>query len=298
MTAKVREIGPGFGAEIRGFDASRPLSSQKIGFVEAQIAAHGVLVFREQILTDEAQIAFTRNFGALHRSIASNRTDITRAVKSEEISEITNVAADGSIMPRDNASRVQQRANLLWHTDNSFRKPAGAYTLLNARIVPPQDGETEFADMRGAYDALSAEMKSRIADLKVRHDLARSRELAGTGGVFDVAERSRFPPTVQPLVRRHELSGRCAIYLGSHADQIVGWTPKAGRALIAELLAFATQPCFVYRHSWEVGDLVMWDNRITLHRALPFEDLTYRRDMRRTSTMIAPEQDVGEEVAG
>lgn len=294
---ELRPLHPLFAAAVRGFDTRAAMSAHRTAYVEQAIALHAVLVFKDQSLTDEQQVAFSQAFGTLHKSIITNRGDIQRSVRIDEVSEITNVGPDGAILPPSHASRMQQRANLLWHTDNSFRKPAGGYTLLNARMVTPADGETEFADMRAAYDALSPAMKVRIGALRVRHSLARSRELAGTAGVFDTEERARFPPTVQPLVRRHEISGRLSLYLGSPAEGIVGLAAETGWDLIAELTAFATQPRFVYRHSWAVGDLVMWDNRATLHRALPFEDQIYRRDMRRTSTMVAPEHDVGEVMA-
>ena len=294
---ELRPLHPLFAAEVRGFDTRAAMSAASTAFVEQAIARHAVLVFKDQVISDEQQVAFSQAFGTLHKSIITNRGDIQRNVRIDEVSEITNLGPGGEILPSSHASRMQQRANLLWHTDNSFRKPAGGYTLLNARMVTPADGETEFADMRAAYDALSPDMKARIADLRVSHSLARSRELAGTAGVFDAEERARFPATLQPLVRRHEISGRRSLYLGSPAESIAGLSAEQGRALIDELLAFATQPRFVYRHSWTVGDLVMWDNRATLHRALPFEDQKYRRDMRRTSTMVAPEHDVGEVMA-
>jgi alpha-ketoglutarate-dependent 2,4-dichlorophenoxyacetate dioxygenase len=286
MDAVLRPLAGDFIGEIVGFDTTRPLEREDVEFVTDAIHEYAVLVFRDQLLGDDQQIAFSANFGGLHQSIASNRSDLERRVRSDMVSDISNVGADGAILSPDDRRRIQQRANLLWHTDNSFRRPAGAYTLLNARTVPPEAGETEFADTRAAYDALPQAMKDRIDGMVAEHSLANSRRLAGTAGVFDAVELARFPPQRQPLVRVHEGSGRKALYIGSHAYGVVGMSPEDGEALLNELLAFATQPRFVYRHSWRIADLVMWDNRATLHRALPFDETRYKRDLRRTATEV------------
>lgn len=283
MNCIVKPIQDEFVGEVSGIDGRLPLSEAEIGFVRDAIYRYGVLIFRDQALDDDQQLAFSRQFGPLHRSIASNRPDLARRVRSDEVSDISNVGADGSILSPEDSRRIQQRANLLWHTDNSFRDPAGAYTLLNARLVPPEAGETEFCDTRAAYEALPASRKGEIDDLTAVHALANSRRLAGTGGVFDEIENARYPAQNQPLVRVHEGSGRKALYIGSHAGGIVGMEPEAGVALLDDLLAHATQPRFVYRHSWRVGDLAMWDNRATLHRAMPFDELRFKRDLRRTA---------------
>lgn len=283
---QVRQLHETFAGELRQFDASGELSERDVIFVRDQLDRYGVVVFRDQQgLTDEGLLAFTRRFGRLHTSITTHRKDLSRRLANDELSDISNINATGEILPQDDARRLQQRANLIWHTDNSFRTPGGAYTLLAARLIPPEGGETEFADTRAAYDALPGETKARIEGLEVEHSLAHSRLLAGTGKTFESEEKTRFPGRVQPLVRVQERTGRRALYIGSHAAGIVGWSHDAGRALLDELLAFATQPRFVYRHRWIAGDLVMWDNRVTLHRALPFDDRVYRRDLRRTSTI-------------
>jgi len=280
---KVTALCADFVGEINTLDARSPLTPSEAAFVLDAIHHFGVLVFRNQTLDDEQQLAFSRNFGNLHKSIASNRSDLERRVRSDEVSDISNVGADGEILAPDDLRRLQQRANRLWHTDNSFRDPAGAYTLLNARTIPPEAGETEFADTRAAYDALGADRQREIEGLIGVHSLANSRRLAGTGGVFDEIERARYPAQEQPVVRVHEGSGRRALYIGSHAGAVVGMETAAGQALLTDLLDHSTQPQFVYRHAWRVGDLAMWDNRITLHRALPFDDIRFKRDLRRTA---------------
>ena len=282
----VQNIVPDSIGVVRGFQASEAADADAAR-IRAETDRAGVLVFKDQRdLDDDALLAFARRFGTLHRSITAKRSDLERRFANDELSDISNLERDGSILPREDMRRIQQRANLVWHTDNSFRTPAGEYTMLAARIVPEQGGETEFADCRAAYDALSGTMKQRIADLQVEHSLARTRQLVGTGGVFDAEEERRFPSRTQPLVKRNPRTGRQALYIGAHAAQIVGWDEAESRALLDELLDFATQPQFVYRHSWSMGDLAMWDNTGTLHRALPFDDAVFRRDLRRVSTVL------------
>lgn len=284
---KIRSLHGSFVGEVRDFDTAADLSPQDVGRVREAMDLHAVLVFKDQqSLDDERLMTFSQHFGGLHKSITANRNDMRRRLGDDVLSDISNIAADGAILPSDDLRRIQQRANLIWHTDNSFRRPAGLYTLLAARIVPPADGETEFADTRSAYDALPAAAKARIKDLQVEHSLAHSRFLVGAQAVFEAEEAARFPATVQPLVRRQESTGRDALYIGSHAWRVVGWSYEESQRLLTELLDFATRPQFVHRHTWSVGDLVMWDNRVTLHRALPFDDRNHRRDLRRTSTML------------
>ena len=282
----VKDILPDFIGVVRGFQASEATDANAPR-IRAEIDRAGVLVFKDQRqLDDDALLAFARRFGALHRSITAKRSDLERRFANDELSDISNLERDGSILPRDDMRRIQQRANLVWHTDNSFRTPAGEYTMLAARIVPEQGGETEFADCRAAYEALPDTMKQRIADLQVEHSLARTRQLVGTGGVFDAEEEGRFPSRTQPLVKCNPRTGRQALYIGAHAARIVGWGEAESRALLDELLDFATQVQFVYRHSWSMGDLAMWDNTATLHRAISFDDAIFRRDLRRVSTAL------------
>ena len=281
----VRRINPQFVGEVRACDVAVRQGPADIAAIRSLMDELAVLVLKDQHgLDDDALLRFSEAFGPLHRSITTNRSDMERRLGRDALSDISNIDRDGAIVPPDDARRLQQRANLIWHTDNSFRRPAGLYTMLAARIVPPAGGETEFADARGAYEALPAVTKAKIDTLQVEHSLAHSRFLVGTDKVFAAEEAERFPATVQPLVRAH--AGRRSLYIGSHAWRVVGWTYEDSQALLGELLAFATHPQFVYRHSWTAGDLVMWDNRTTLHRALPFDDVNHRRDLRRTSSML------------
>lgn len=286
---EVSRINPDFVGEVRDFDASKA-TPDDIAAIRRLTDELAVIVLKDQQAVDDDQLlAFSQKFGQLHKSITTNRSDMERRLGKDALSDISNINRDGEILPKTDSRRIQQLANLIWHTDNSFQRPGGLYTLLAARIVPPVAGETEFADTRAAYDALSPAMKARIEDLQVEHSLAHSRFLVGTEEVFQSEEAKRFPARVQPLVRRQETTGRKALYIGSHAWRVVGWSYEDSQALLKELLEFATQPQFVYRHSWSVGDIAMWDNRVTLHRALPFDDQKYRRDLRRTSIMMEEE---------
>ncbi|HUD90641.1 TauD/TfdA family dioxygenase, partial [Sphingobium sp.] len=279
---QINKITDNFGAEVSGLELSKPMSQEDIDLVKGLIDQYAVLIIKSgEAVDDESLTRFTSNFGEFHKSITANRMDMTRRLKGDVLSDISNVGKEGDILSREDPRRIQQLANLIWHTDNSFRKPAGLYTFLAARIVPPADGETEFADTRAAYDSLSDEMKAKIADLQVEHSLAHSRFLVGTEKVFDAEEAKRFPATLQPLVRRQELTGRKALYIGSHAWRVVGWNYEDSQALLGELLEISTRPEFVFRHKWTVGDVAMWDNRVSLHRGLPFDDVNHRRDLRR-----------------
>jgi alpha-ketoglutarate-dependent 2,4-dichlorophenoxyacetate dioxygenase len=211
-----------------------------------------------------------------------HREDTERRLKRNELSDISNVDANGERMAENDKRRLLQKPARLWHSDNSFRSPPGLFTFLAAKIVPPEGGNTEFSDMRAAYDALPQAMRDRVAGLEVRHSLDWSREQAGAPPMSD-SEKANIPESVQPLVRFHPGSGRTSLYLSSHGRDVLGLGDAEGRALLEELNAFATQPEFVYSHKWRDGDFVIWDNRTTMHRATPFPEDKYRRDMRRTS---------------
>jgi alpha-ketoglutarate-dependent 2,4-dichlorophenoxyacetate dioxygenase len=177
--------------------------------------------------------------------------------------------------------------NRLWHTDASFQNPPARYSMLSAKSVPDADGETEYADMRAAYDALPASLQSQIAGLSAFHSIIYSRQTIGFTEFSD-AERAEFPGAEQPLVRVHPGSHRQSVYIASHASHVVGWPVPDGRLLLRELMALATLPQFVYRHRWQVGDFVIWDNRCTMHRGLPFDETTQFRDLRRVTTLDVP----------
>lgn len=279
---KITQCHPLFFGEVTDLDLSRPIEPEQAAAIQTAIDRHAVLVFRDQQrMDDDAQIAFSALFGPLQRSITVHRKDAERRLKRDELSDISNVDEDGTRLAADDRRRLLQRPARLWHTDSSFRDPPGRYTFLAARIVPPEGGDTEFADMRAAYDGLGDSTKARIAELNVFHSLGRSRVLADAPPL-SADEANNLPGATHSLVRRHP-AGRNAMYLASHADHIVGWPDAESRALLDALIEHATQPAFVHSHSWRDGDLVMWDNRCTMHRATPFREDLYRRDMRRTT---------------
>lgn len=247
---------------------------------------YAVLVFRETGLDDDGHVAMSRLLGPLETAPAlfANNEENRRRLKLPELFEAGNLDADGNIQALDDRFRLFARGNRLWHTDSSFYQQRSKYSLLLAYIVPPGGADTEFADMRAAYDALPQAMKRRIEDLVCEHDVWYSRELAGFPDAQS-EERNHRPPAQHRLVQVHPGSRRKTLLLASHASHLVGWPIDEGRALLRELMEFATQARFVHRHSWRAGDLVMWDNRCTMHRATPFNDLAFRRDMRRTTVI-------------
>ena len=279
MSILVEALHPTFVGAVSGPDLSGPVDHGTISEIEAALEHHAVLVFRNQGLDDEQQISFARQFGPLETSIGTIRKNRKRRLRSELV-DISNLDCNNSVRPLEDSWRMMLLANELWHTDSSFKRVPGKYSLLSAREVPRVGGETEFADLRAAYDALDETTKRRVADLVAEHSIFHSRSLVGYNDFTD-EERAALPPVPQTVVRVLPSGGRTTLYLASHASHIVGWPVEQGRRLLADLIDFATQPRFVYRHRWAVGDLLMWDNRCTLHRARPYDDANHRRDMRR-----------------
>jgi alpha-ketoglutarate-dependent 2,4-dichlorophenoxyacetate dioxygenase len=244
---------------------------------------YAVLVFRDQALGDADQLAFAQRLdGALH-----TRTGISTLQKNrfgnEALTDISNVGNEGEILEAEDRRRAYSLANRLWHTDGSFNDPPGRYSMLHARVVPPVAADTEYADMRAAYDDLTDAIKQKIEGLQAHHSIAYSRQTLGFD--FSEDEKEQLKGAIQPLVRTLPRSNRKALYLASHAFRILGWPVPDGRLLLRDLIEHATQRKYVYRHSWRVGDLVIWDNRCTMHRAIPFEDLQHRRELRRVTTL-------------
>jgi len=277
----VRPLHPHIGAEIRGADLTRPVPPDDLAAIDAAFLRHAVLVFPRQPLSDEQQIVFSQHFGPLETSPDYAGSKKSRLMR-REISDISNLDAEGQVMSAEDKRLLFNRGNQLWHTDSSFKFVPARCSLLSAREIPPEGGETEFADLRAAYDALPEERQRKLDGLVAEHSIFRSRALIGFTE-FNEEIRSELPPVPQLIVRRHAGSGRKTLYLASHASHIVGWPVEEGRRLIEELIAFATEPRFVYRHRWRVGDLVMWDDRCTMHRGRPYDDTRYRRDMHRTT---------------
>jgi alpha-ketoglutarate-dependent 2,4-dichlorophenoxyacetate dioxygenase len=284
MDLTVRQLHPLFAGEVGGIDAGRPLDSATIAALWQAIDRYAVLVLRGQDLDDERQMAFARQFGELEIP-RSGRADVARRLRPE-LSDISNLDEKGRLRDRADPRRFDQLGNRLWHTDGSFRRVPAALSMLYAHRVPCPGplgkGETEFADMRAAYDALPEATKQAIGELVALHDIAWSRaQLGFTELLF--GEKDVLPPVPQRLVRRHPGSGRKSLYLAAHAAAIVGWPLPDGRLLLRDLLDHATRRDFVYRHEWREGDLVIWDNRCTMHRGRAFDEREVR-DLRRVTT--------------
>jgi len=283
MSITVTPVTPDFVAEISGLDLAQPLKPPDRDAVEAAINRYAIVAFHGQKLTDDQQVAFARHFGPIQASAQKARhTGIKHRLASSEIADISNLDGDSNVLEANSKRRLDWLANRLWHTDASFRAVPGALSMLYAHVVPDEGGDTEFADLRAAYDALPRKTQEQIEGLIAEHSIWHSR--AKLGGYTPTEEEKKLrPPARHPVVRRHPGSGRTALYIASHASHIIGWPVEEGRALLRELLDFATQPRFVYRHKWRLGDLVIWDNRCTMHRARPF-DTTKVRDLRRVTT--------------
>ena len=284
MSLSLRQLHPLFAAEVAGVDIGRPLDQAAIAALWQAIDRYAVLVFRGQDLDDERQMDFARQFGELEIP-RSGRADVKRRLRAE-MSDISNLDEQGRVRRRDDTRRFDQLGNRLWHTDGSFRRIPAALSMLYAHRVPRPSplgkGETEFADLRAAHDALPAATKAEIEDLVALHDIAWSRaQLGFTELLF--GEKDVLPPVPQRLVRVHPGSKRKTLYLAAHASAIVDWPLPDGRLLVRELIEHATRRDFVYRHEWREGDLVIWDNRCTMHRGRAFDEREIR-DLRRATT--------------
>jgi alpha-ketoglutarate-dependent 2,4-dichlorophenoxyacetate dioxygenase len=266
---------------VSGIDVAAPLSPEEVAAVEAGMDRHAVLVFRDQRITDEQQMAFSRHFGALEDARGGNITRPEDRRLQTGMNDVSNLGRDGQPLDRASRQRLFNLGNMLWHSDSSFRAIPAKYSLLSARMVNPAGGNTEFADMRAAYDALEAAAKAEIEDLVCEHSLMYSR---GSLGLLDYSpeERAMFRPVRQRLVRTHPVTGRRSLYLSSHAGAIVGMPMAEARILLRDLTEHATQPGFVHVHRWRPWDLVMWDNRQVMHRVRRYDE-SQPRDMRRTT---------------
>ncbi|MGE0224949.1 MAG: TauD/TfdA dioxygenase family protein [Acetobacteraceae bacterium] len=288
----VKPLHPLFVGEVSGVDLTQPLPDDTIAAIEAAIARHAVLVFRDQRITDDQQLDFSRRFGTLEETRGTGISKPGEQRLHPAFADVSNLDKDNTVLARDNRRRLYSLGNMLWHSDSSFKAIPASYSLLSGRVVVDKGGETEFADMRAAYDSLDAETKAEIEDLVCEHSLIYSRETLGFGDLSD-AERATMRPVRQRLVRTHPISGRKSVYLSSHIGKIIGWPVPEALAFIRDLTEQATQRAFVYTHRWRPFDLVMWDNRCTMHRARRYA-ATQVRDMRRTtvsSGLMTTEQD-------
>lgn len=287
MTIGVQTIRPGFVAEVTGINLTKPIPPVTMEALWNASDAHAVLVFRGQPLTDAQQVAFTENFGRPERYALSYRNNVALRLQRPEMVDVSNLdAATGQPLNASARHRMVNLGNRLWHTDSSFRLPRGGFSLLHAHAVPPAGplgkGETEFADTCAAFEALPPDRQAALEPLHAEHSLMHSRAILGFTD-FAPEERAALPPVVQPLVNTHPVTGRKSLYLASHASHIVDMDVADGRLLLAELLERATRYGTTYRHEWGAGDLVLWDNRRTLHRGLAFDE-RFPRDMRRVTT--------------
>ncbi len=283
MAIDIRPLTKHIGGEVSGFDIRKPLSRAEVAAFDAGMDRHAVLVYHGPVITDEEHLAFTLKFGPLQPAEGTNVTKPQDRRLDITFSDVSNVAKGGDLLERANRRRLFSLANRLWHSDASYRVVPAKYSLLSGRVVPDSGGNTEFANMCAAYDALDAVTKAEVEDLVCEHSLLYSRALIGITEFSD-EERKMFKPVLQRLVRTHPGTGRKSLYLGSHIGNIIGWPRPEALAFIRDLMEHATQPEFVYSHKWRAGDLVIWDNRQTMHRVRRFDDLNQVRDVRRTTT--------------
>ena len=281
MALSIRQLHPLFAGEVTGIDLARPLAPAEVAAIEAGMDRYAVLVFPGQRIDDAQQIAFTRNFGAIENGAGGNITRPEEKRLPNEMNDVSNLDRDHRPLARDDRRRYFNLGNRLWHSDSSYRAIPAKYSLLSGRRIATRGGNTEFADMRAAYDALDAETKAEIEGLVCEHSLFHSRSALGFSE-FTPEEMAMFKPVRQALVRVHPVSGRKSLFLASHAGAIVGWPVPEARAFLRDLVEQATQPAFVYAHKWRPFDLVMWDNRQTMHRVRRFDESEVR-DMRRTT---------------
>ena len=286
MSVTFRKLHPHVGAEVSPIDLRQAHDRATLEQLRAGMDAHGVLVFRNQPFTDAGQLAFAQRFdGTLHAkpgaaALAANRFG------NDAIADISNVDNEGAILKSDDRKRMYSLGNRLWHTDASFQDPAGRYSTLSARVIPEVNADTEFADMRAAYDTLDDATKQKLEGLRVHHTITHSREILGFD--FSREEKERLKGAIHPLVRVNPRTKRKSLYLAAHATRIIDWPVADGRLLLMELTEHATQREYVYRHVWKNGDFVIWDNLATMHRATAFDDAKYLRELRRVTTIDVP----------
>jgi alpha-ketoglutarate-dependent 2,4-dichlorophenoxyacetate dioxygenase len=272
----IKRLHPLFVAEVTGIDLTVPVPREDFRAIWDAFNEHQILVFRDQDFDDESQIAFSRNFGELETMIAHPGNDWNPG----HISVMTNLGKDGNFLPPDHPAMLHRERNEAWHSDSSFKPVAALASLLAARIVPPVGGDTGFASARAAYEDLPAARKAELEGLVAVHRMTHPDKENDDG--YRDADKERHVVT-HPLIRANPVNGRKALYVGAHAQEIVGMPPKDGRRILDELTAFCTQPKYVYSHHWRDGDAVLWDNRCTLHRATTFDKTKYGRKLHRTT---------------
>jgi alpha-ketoglutarate-dependent 2,4-dichlorophenoxyacetate dioxygenase len=281
MTITVYPVTPSFAAEIGDVDLSEQVPSADLQAIKEAFTQYAVLIFPDQHLSQDQHLDFARHFGPLETTIGVYRKDAPLRLR-KEFADVSNLNHDNEVWGKESRLRLFQLGNRLWHTDSSFKRVPALASLLYARSIPPIGGHTEFADERAAYDALPEETKLRLNCLVAEHSIFNSRARLGFTNFSD-EERREMPPVPQVVVRTIPESGRKSLYLASHAGRIFGMPENESRALIDQLIAHATQRQFVYTHRWRVNDLIMWDNRCTMHRGTEFDDLRWKRDVQRAT---------------
>ena len=271
-----------FAGEVSGVDLQQPLGPKTVSAIESAMDRYAVLVFRDQNISDDEQLTFSQNFGPIESSIGGNITKLDQRRLQVEFADVSNLDQNQDIYARDDRRRLFNLGNRLWHSDSSFRAVPAKYSLLSARSIPVNGPNTEYADMRAAYDALDDKTKAEVAELICEHSLMYSRGQLGFTD-FTEEEQKTFAPVRQVLVRTHPVTMRKSLFLASHAGTIVGWPMAEACIFLRDLIEYATQPQFVYVHHWRSHDLVMWDNRQTMHRVRRFNETENVRDVRRTT---------------
>ncbi len=286
MAVSIRKLHPYVGGEVSPIDLRKVADRATLAYLRAGMDEYGVLVFRNQPFTDAEQLAFAERFdGTLHvkpgaKALSANRFG------NDALADISNVDNDGKILAADDRKRVYSLGNRLWHTDASFQDPAGRYSTLSARVIPKVNANTEFADMRMAYETLDSATQQKIEGLRVHHTITRSREVLGF--FFSDEEKEKLKGAIHPMVRINPRTGRKSLYLAAHAARVMGWPVADSLLFVMELMEHATQRQFVYSHEWRDGDFVIWDNLATMHRATAFDDAQHHRELRRVTTIDVP----------
>jgi alpha-ketoglutarate-dependent 2,4-dichlorophenoxyacetate dioxygenase len=292
----VTPLNPDFVGEVTGIDLTRKLAAQQVAAIEAAMDRFAVLVFHDQHFDDDTQLAFSRNFGELEISSGGEMARPEERRLKLEMADVSNLDRDNKLRTANDRVRLNALGNRLWHSDASFRAIPAKYSLLSARIVPGAGGNTEFADMRAAYATLGDATKAEVEDLVTEHSNAYSREIIGFPKQdYGAHNQDKLRPVRHRLVRTHPVTARKSLYLSAHIGSIVGWPVPEARAFIRDLTEHATQSRFVHSHVWRQWDLVIWDNRTTMHRARRYDDLHEVRDMHRSTirgdAMTAPQQE-------
>ncbi len=283
MALTFTKLHPLFAAEVSAVDLETLEDRAALDAIRDGINRYGVLAFRDQRLTDAGQLAFAQRLdGELHAKTGAAAIGKSR-LGNEALTDISNLDENGEVLGSADRRRQYGLGNRLWHTDASFQDPPGRFSMLHARIVPPAGADTEFADMCAAYDQLDEPTRRSLDGLRVHHSIAYSRQTLGFE--YSQAELDKLQGAIHPLVRVNPRTGRRSLYLASHASRILDWPVPEGRLFLRDLTEHATQPQFVYAHKWRAGDLVMWDNRSTMHRGRPFDDKQHKRELRRVTTL-------------